>query len=356
MDDFDKSKEFKKIAYFVNATILATHISLLIAFNYIGIRFMFFFNIFSVAMYFVCFQLIYKKLVQLFMGLLLTEIMVHMIAVTICIGWHAGFPIYSFGLICVVYYTKYIYFSEKHMSYVPAVVAILSITIFIGLRLYTYWIKPKYQIDETILQIFFLANSVLIFALIIIALHNYTKFVILNEDSLHNIADFDELTQIYNRRKMHQVLDKLYKESESGSTSFCITIMDVDNFKHINDNYGHDAGDYVLKTISSVMRKTIYDDAKKNCGYVARWGGDEFLIVQQHGKKGLPVEDCQSMIYNIHETIDSMDFTYEGKRLPVSMTGGFATHIKGSTITETFKAADENLYKGKEQGKNVVIF
>lgn len=187
------------------------------------------------------------------------------------------------------------------------------------------------------------------------SLFDYTKIVLNNEEKLHLIADFDELTKVYTRRKIHEILNEYHKEANKGKQNFCISIIDVDNFKHINDTFGHDTGDYVLKTICQNMKLSISKHAE-NYTDIARWGGDEFLIVQKYDNKTITLEQCKNTISEIQNYISSYRFMSKDIRLPVSLTIGFASHTKGESIDKTFKTADENLYKGKLKGKNTVVF
>ncbi|MCR5762899.1 MAG: GGDEF domain-containing protein [Treponema sp.] len=287
--------------------------------------------------------------------MVIIEVQVHLVMATLLIGWESGFPLYPFGLIMVIYYTKYIYYDKKFMKPIPFIVSIASIMEFVILKIYMFTHNPYYSISKRIINQFSLFNSLLIFMLIMISLVDYTNVVVKTEKILHRIADFDELTQVFTRRKIHEILNEYHKAAENNKGNFCISIMDIDNFKHINDTFGHDTGDYVLKTICKNMKAIISKNTKKYTD-IARWGGDEFLIVQKYDEKNVTIEQCKDIISSIQKNISSCNFTSNGTRLPVSLTIGFASHRKGSSIDETFKNADENLYKGKLKGKNTVVF
>ncbi len=321
---------------------------------------MFYFNIASVVFYALSYLFI-LHFIQLYIIAMPLEIILHLMAATVCVGWDAGFSIYCFGLISVIYYTKYIYIRKKLMRYIPFLVTITAIFLFLALRIYSYVVPPFYRQEEAVLHRCFLANSALIFVFIFFSLHNYTKVVIKSEDKLHQIADYDELTQVYTRRRMHEILADYQANAEKGGVNFCITIVDVDNFKRINDTFGHDAGDYVLKTICKKMVDGVKEEKSGPATDIARWGGDEFLIVQKYEAKtpvqeSAAIDECKHIIQHLHDSIMSSRYLYNESILPVGMTCGFAAHNKGSTITETFKNADEKLYKGKLMGKNVVMF
>jgi diguanylate cyclase (GGDEF)-like protein len=88
------------------------------------------------------------------------------------------------------------------------------------------------------------------------------------------MASLDALTQLPNRRSMNAHLEVLVYDNDRTGAPFCVAIGDVDYFKKVNDNYGHDTGDYVLTTLSGLFQNIV-----KGRGSVARWGGEEFLLL-----------------------------------------------------------------------------
>ncbi len=355
ISNVDKHKKFFYIALFFNCALLLVHALFLITFYVLSVKEMFYFNIASVSIYIFTFLLIFKKRIQAFILTVIIEVQLHLIAATLSIGWESGFPLYPFGLITVIYYTKYIYYDKKFMKPIPIIVSVFAIIEFVSLKVVTVLTEPRYIIQPLVLTRFSIFNGLLIFMLIMISLIDYTNVVLKTEKVLHHIADFDELTNVFTRRKIHELLNEYHKMAENGKQNFCISIMDVDNFKYINDTFGHDTGDYVLKTICKNIKSELSKNSKKYTD-IARWGGDEFLIVQQYDDKSVTLEQCRNTIATIQNNISNYNFTKKGTKLPVSLTIGFASHNKGDSIDETFKNADENLYKGKVKGKNTVVF
>lgn len=355
MNLIDKDTEFRIVALALNAVLLAVHTCLLVAFYLLHVTPMFLFNIASVSIYALCFLIIIKAQIQIFLVLIISEILLHMLSATFFVGWSTGFFLYSFGIPCVIYYTSYIFVDKKYMKYILPVTTALSVIVFFFLYFLNLYQQPVYQLSSKNQTRFFIANSFLIFSLIIISLYNFTRIVIISESQLHSLADFDELTSVYTRRKGHEELSKYFAKSKKGDSNFCIAIMDVDNFKQINDSRGHDAGDFVLKNISRKMQEAL-GSTKRRHSFICRWGGDEFLIAQNYDGKNSTLASCRAMIQKIHDDISGSTFVFYNKNLNVSMTGGFADHGTGQTIDETFKIADENLYKGKELGKNCVVY
>ena len=153
----------------------------------------------------------------------------------------------------------------------------------------------------------------------------------------------DPLTGLYNRRHMVERLNEEYELFKRTGQPFSLMIADIDGFKNTNDQYGHEAGDAVLKSLSSSMHNQIraYD-------VLARWGGEEFMFLFP----GLKTEDVFKRAEAIRMAVAKESHRYEGQDLSVTLTIGAATANKNETIEETIKMADDALYEGKRTGKN----
>ena len=123
-------------------------------------------------------------------------------------------------------------------------------------------------------------------------------------------------------------------------------MMDIDDFKLVNDTYGHLCGDYVLKEIAFLMHRENVD------AVLSRWGGEEFLIV------GFSDGDMQihlARLEQLRKSIEEHDFTYEDTHLKITVTIGVAEYAPGESTDEWIGRADMNLYEGKRSGKNKVV-
>jgi diguanylate cyclase (GGDEF)-like protein len=128
-----------------------------------------------------------------------------------------------------------------------------------------------------------------------------------------------------------------------------LIIFDLDHFKKLNDNYGHDAGDYVLKEMAQVIRS----NGIREQDVFARYGGEEFVILLPKTNLKQSFEIAE----RLRKLIESKEFIYDGKRLPVTASIGVADYRQGVvTGTDLFKRADEAVYKAKEGGRNQVQF
>jgi len=160
-------------------------------------------------------------------------------------------------------------------------------------------------------------------------------------------ARTDSLTGLCNRRHMEQRIQEEFERYQRTGTEFALIIVDIDLFKEINDRYGHDCGDYLLKSVSEDLRKSVREyDA------VARWGGDEFLLL-------LPAtngENAVELAERIGNTVEKHRYAYENEALSVTLTLGVSVIRRGDTVASIIKKADIAMYQGKRIGRTCVIF
>jgi diguanylate cyclase (GGDEF)-like protein len=170
-------------------------------------------------------------------------------------------------------------------------------------------------------------------------------FVKMN-NSLVSLILKDGLTELYNRRAAMKKLEGFMMAANSvGGEPFTFAICDIDFFKKVNDTYGHNCGDIVLKMVSEKLRAAEVDQ-----DFVARWGGEEFIIVL----KGRLDKNLVT-INAIADSIRSSVVTYDGKEVRVTMTFGVTEYHAPENLDNMISRADSLLYQGKEGGRNRVV-
>lgn len=172
------------------------------------------------------------------------------------------------------------------------------------------------------------------------------KFAVILQKSVLEMAGTDPLTGLHNRRSGGMALANSMEEHQRCQTPFVVVIGDIDDFKGINDQYGHQAGDIVLKKLSAIFIK-----CSGSKSYVARWGGEEFLFIFNRADK----QTVLMYLKELSEKIESTDFIYNEQRIPVRLTYGVAECVKDVDVEAIIKRADDNLYYGKANGKNQII-
>lgn len=158
---------------------------------------------------------------------------------------------------------------------------------------------------------------------------------------LQKLIEMDALTSLYNRRSGNNMLQAMSDKKEP----FTMVMCDIDWFKKINDNYGHDAGDCVLVGVSDLIRKNVGD-----CGFACRWGGEEFLLVYS-----LESEEARERVGTLQQAIRDYDFVYGESVIKVTMTFGIAQSEESEAYEHVVKRADEKLYVGKNSGRDQIV-
>ncbi|MCR5481503.1 MAG: GGDEF domain-containing protein [Clostridia bacterium] len=166
-------------------------------------------------------------------------------------------------------------------------------------------------------------------------------------NELEKYVSKDPLTELFTRRKMNLYLQNAYNQSKSGKKSFCLLMLDIDDFKKVNDTYGHDCGDAVLKLVAGIVLGTLKPDDK-----AFRWGGEEILILMEGDKEeGIYVAEI------IRDRIEQQFIFYKGQEpVRVTVTIGMSELDSGLSMSRLMEIVDKNLYKGKGNGKNQVVF
>jgi two-component system cell cycle response regulator len=171
----------------------------------------------------------------------------------------------------------------------------------------------------------------------------------LTYDKLHLEANTDGLTKCFNKTYFNGKLDLEVKKSKITGKPLSLVIFDLDKFKNLNDNYGHDAGDFVLKELAEVLRSM----GMRQNDVFARYGGEEFVVLLPATNLKQAFEIAERM----RKLVEKHEFVYDGKRLPVTASIGVADYRKGvNSGTDLFKRADDAVYKSKEGGRNQVNF
>lgn len=173
------------------------------------------------------------------------------------------------------------------------------------------------------------------------------RYVQQERDKFENASKHDLLTGLSNRRDIIEKMENEQIRHARMGKPFAIIIGDLDNFKNLNDTYGHDSGDLVLKVIGRILKSQV-----RGIDCPARWGGEEFLIMLVE----TDIDGGQKVAERIRKKIENADFKYKDEKLSVTMTLGLSVYKKtDSHIDDCIKRADRCLYQGKSMGKNIVI-
>jgi diguanylate cyclase (GGDEF)-like protein len=227
----------------------------------------------------------------------------------------------------------FLIFDQKMGLFVSMV--IFSTTVFIGLGMSIFY-EQKFilQTYDSLLQ-FYISNAVYILALYFL---QRFKLAFIQKEAMQHLANTDYLTNLPNRR----LVEKRLSENSSRDMEFSIILFDVDHFKKINDHYGHDIGDQVLKDFATLIQENIRDK-----DIVGRWGGEEFVIIANdlNAKQAVVFSD------RLRKLIEKTTFSHQEK---VTASFGVAEYRQKEKIKDVLKRADIALYMAKENGRNKV--
>ncbi|RJG05978.1 GGDEF domain-containing protein [Noviherbaspirillum cavernae] len=156
----------------------------------------------------------------------------------------------------------------------------------------------------------------------------------------------DQLTGSLNRRGLDEVLEREMARAQRRNSSLCIAMLDVDDFKKLNDTYGHSTGDEALIHLVRVVKDTL-----RSMDVIARFGGEEFMIVLPDTS----LEAASQTVTRVQRELTKRIFMHNHERLLITFSAGAAMYRSGEEQVELIKRADEALYKAKKAGKNRVV-
>ncbi len=216
-----------------------------------------------------------------------------------------------------------------------------------------YFHEAQYQLPYNISFMFQLFWGFTVFAISIFSLNTFVDLASRSEEILTQAADHDQLTGLPNRYYMTDYLNE--QGDKTGLEGYWLAILDIDDFKAINDTLGHNCGDSILKEVAMVLLDHGSDTT------VCRWGGEEFLIVGKESGTGAGQgagSACTGGVETMKllcKRIRDRHFLYNNKVLHITVTIGMASYHAGMNMREWIESADNRLYEGKRSGKNKVV-
>ena len=261
------------------------------------------------------------------------------------IGWNSGIQHFLFVLVLI----DLIFTCRNRWNQCAVVLflCVIRLALYFYCRMYATTIQLQIFYD-IFLQVF---TTVAVFFML------YLNGMMLARDSqiierklmkynkeLQRAANTDMLTKLWNRLFLMQYMEK---KVASPDIFLSIAIGDIDFFKKVNDTYGHECGDEVLRTLAAIFKKEM-----EGHGVVARWGGEEFIFVFE----GVNGDEAMVLLDHLQRAIRDTVINYEGLQLKVTMTFGLVEYNTKLRLDENINIADERLYIGKEKGRDRIIY
>lgn len=328
----------KKLSFVVNTAILFFVFLLWGFFHIAGAVYMDLFSIPTVCLYLVNYALIKNNKLDVFIWITYFWILLYMSLATLCLGFDMGFHLYSMSLVLVIFVSDYMAYKLNGRRTRAMLISVGIALVYICCTGFSIWNGPIYETPKLYSNIMLAINASIVFAFLIIYSRILLDLVIYSEKQLTKIALYDKLTGLYNR---HFVID--YLNENKPSKGSWIAILDIDNFKKINDSYGHAAGDYVLSKLAETLTGICSNSI------VSRWGGEEFLILCNDASESVDV------LEELRKKVSAAPLEYNGESISITVTVGVSFYGGSESIDNWIQDADKKLYYGKNNGKNVVI-
>ena len=172
------------------------------------------------------------------------------------------------------------------------------------------------------------------------------RYLIKMQKSLQELVEQDILTGLYNRRSGENLLKQTCESYRSRGIPFCVAIGDIDHFKNVNDTYGHECGDVALSETSALIKEHM-----QGLGFVARWGGEEMLLVYEN----MRLETAVSHLEELLEAIRAQRIHYGDTEIGITMTFGITEGNSGK-VEHIVRDADAKLYEGKNSGRDKIVY
>ena len=348
----------KALGFFVNNAFSFTvgvmgfvHAVLMVVFWIAGVMPLVIFNVFSVVIYTFCYILCRVDYILPAYASIILEVTIYSVVSTYYVGLRCGTYCFLFSIIPIIIYFGSSLFKGKQRWGV-VLMLILNFVMFAELYICFFNIPPVYTVSAPIMLFLFIfsAFSMVFATLLYNAMYIYSsenRVTILEQKNKQLSVDAheDELTSLLNRRGFLPLV-KSFMNSDEGD-HFSIAFCDLDDFKRVNDSYGHEAGDEVLKHITQVIRQEL-----PGCD-ICRWGGEEFVILMKH----CDMVNAKGQLERLRKTVESNPTSFFGKQIFVTLTIGLEEYNTEYKEPEAvIKKADERMYYGKQHGKNVVVF
>lgn len=334
-------------------TVIAISLGLLNHIIFLGIFYkynitpLYYYNYISIAVFTLLLLTVLKnKNIALIMILAAIEIMIHQSYTVKLIGWEYGFQYYIIAIPALVMLGDF-----RHLA-VPIVFSALSTLVLIIIYFYSLTHPPTFHLEE-IKSGLYLFNLVSVAALITVfsGLFAYTSkqnesILLKTHEQLYITATTDSMTKLSNRMKTFDLIEDQIVRAKRTRKPFTLAIADIDDFKLVNDNYGHDTGDTVIVSIAQLMKNSLREQ-----DIIGRWGGEEFMIILPDTN----INDGKIVLEKLRNNIEKNSTIAKGTSINITITLGVAASNYAETIDEIIKLADNALYEGKRSTKNCIV-
>ena len=341
----------KQVVLYVTVVMACIHTLLFVIFLYFGVYMMAVVNTLSVSLYLGCLVwLHYEKSPYVVFNLCYAEVIIHAMLATFAVGSSCGFLLYMVCMVPIAYYAAYSFRKSEHFIN-PVIYVFTTMLVFVISKCASWVVEPMYNIGNGFFRdIVYIINYLLVVITIVafmstflIQIRTLEELMIRKNQRLEVLSTQDALTGLSNRRSINEKYKDIIKKKEA----YSVILGDIDDFKHVNDTYGHACGDNVLKSVAEVFKASVRSD-----DVVCRWGGEEILVMLPQCNKDTATQIAERIAESIRKILI---VSPGGEEVRITMTFGVACSNEGEDIKDIIKGADNRLYYGKGHGKNCVI-
>lgn len=330
----------KRVYQRIISLAIVTHITYIFLFGLLACPPLAFYNGASTAFYLLMLVMVRRGAFRAAVTAIHSEVCLFVAVGVLAVGNEAGLALLLIAMASLVYFCP---FAHK---YVPYLFSAAEIALFYALKFYMDGRAPRLAaLQPGALHGLYAYNAAVCFGIILYAAFasdlsaTVSRRKLQQENlTLEAIANHDQLTGLLSRRPF------LAAAGQGGLEGAYVAMGDIDDFKGINDTYGHVCGDYILRTVAQLM--------KSHCPHAAvcRWGGEEFVFLFREEEAAV-----LGQIEALRGAIAAYPFVYDRFQIRVTATFGLARGAEAPQLPQLIALADERMYQGKRRGKNQVV-
>ena len=269
------------------------------------------------------------------------EIIAFSVLSELALGPDYGFFLYIVGMSAAIFYLTPSYGNRRFVYQLTGIVA--AVALEGAVRLLDIRFPQIQQAAQPFETLFYLVNLAITALIVLAATFLYSRETEKVWESLRYSTDHDALTGLYNRRFLERYIEEIPYGSR---TKYVIAMVDIDFFKKVNDTYGHEAGDKVLRKVAFCLQDTA---GKENLA--VRWGGEEFILYFPD----VTQEEVYTKMEDLRKEVEALVIPSAGYHIRITITSGIACGLEDSNYEKVIRSADEKLYLGKQRGRNRVV-
>ena len=329
----------------INTTLLLIHLAFAVVYARLGTPALFYYNLFSIAVFMAGYVAVLREWTTAYYIAAYSEVYLFTTLNLLLLGWGCGFELYCFSYAISIQLVSFMMARERVAKSMYIIVGGITAVYFLAMRLVTWEVSPVYSVPEEARRGLYLANALIALTLCVNYVGLFTRIVYLLASDLHYDSTHDALTNLYNRREMWDLMDN-DRVAEHGGAA--VAMVDIDDFKQINDTLGHETGDEVLRALAERLK------ALEGGGlYTSRWGGEEFVIFC--GRDDAAYYSIRRRLEDFVRRCAATPVMVGERRVDFTVTVGLVMADHTADVQSLVNRADELLYEGKQSGKNRLV-